>query len=139
MTEISLIIDRVFRAYMKKAGQRTFFEEKFETGELKHVVESNFDRWKIKIEKVKTGNAVLNIEFWNGAPYASKKTLVKSIKDADIQKLELKNGKYLIDGKEVSFEALAKNSGMTPEDFSDCFKVMSSTPMAVIQINNFKY
>ena len=57
-----------------------------------------------------------------------------------IQKLEVKDGKFIVDEKtEVSIEELADKDGLTVQEFKDWFQVFPTTPMAIIHFSKFRY
>jgi hypothetical protein len=44
-----------------------------------------------------------------------------------------------IEGKKVNWEDIAKNDGLSFEDFCEWFKVRTSSPMAIIHFTDFRY
>ena len=58
------MIAKNFLAYHKKAGQSTEFEAKIEDKEKVHTIRPNYEKWKEKIEEVKSGKAELVLKQW---------------------------------------------------------------------------
>jgi len=58
-----------------------------------------------------------------------------------LQKLEQPNNFVFapIEGKKVNWDLVAKNDGLSFEDFCDWFKVRSDKPMAIIHFTDFRY
>ena len=112
-----------------------------------HTIRANYPLWKKRIDEVNAGKAVLSIRYWSGKPYNSKQVEIAKLTEAGIQMLEFTslgfrsrpiiNG-YMEDGN--YFSKLAKNDGLSLQDFEDWFKGYDlSQPMAIIHFTNFRY
>lgn len=160
-----LIVSGAFPAYHTKAGQPTGFEEKIlsaleaEEGVLPegvkiHTIRSNYELWSDRIAEVRAGFAVLSIRKWSGKPYRSKQVEIARItKDnnpgvqrAFIKYSDLTGYEALIDGWELfganEREQLAKNDGLTGDDFSEWFfkrGKIDEFSGVVIHFTNFRY
>ena len=142
--QVVLMIAKNFLAYHKRAGQATDFEAKIKAKEKLHTIRPNYEAWKKKIEKVKNGESELIVEQWSGLPYRSSPELLFKYDDKDdidVSKLTYEEGKGLVVNDEVIVptEILAKNDGLTLQEFEDWFKVFPTEPMAILHFNSFRY
>ena len=141
--QVVLMIARNFLAYHKKAGQSTEFEAKIKDKEKVHTIRPNYEKWKEKIEEVKSGKAELVLKQWEGRPYHStpnKLSIYDDKDDVDVSKLtKTADGFFVNDTIKVEPEILAKNDGLSLQDFEDWFKVFPTEPMAIIHFNSFRY
>lgn len=137
------MISRVFPSYHKNKGELTRFEQKIRNKNKIHTIRANYEKWKRKIDQIKNGEAVLSIREWQGVPYHSKQNYLfyYNQEDAlDVSKLTKDENGYLInDIIRVSEEELAKNDGLTLDEFQEWFKVFPSEPMAIIHFSGFRY
>lgn len=140
-TQVVLLVSKTFLKYHPKAGQLTDFENKIRTGEKIHTIRGNFKEWEKRIKKVQDGTAVLSIKQWTSVPYNSIQVkLFEREENIGIQMLEYIDGKFIVDGKtEVEIETLAKNDGLSVQDFKDWFQVFPTSPMAVVHFTKFRY
>ena len=141
--QVVLMIAKNFLAYHKRAGQATDFEAKIKAKEKLHTIRPNFDKWKEKIEEVKSGKAELVLKQWEGRPYHStpnKLSIYDDKDDVDVSKLtKTADGFFVNDTIKVEPEDLAKNDGLSLQDFEDWFKVFPTEPMAILHFNSFRY
>ena len=141
--QVVLMIAKNFLAYHKKAGQSTEFEAKIKDKEKVHTIRPNYEKWKEKIEEVKSGKAELVLKQWEGRPYHStpNKLFIFDEKDnVEVSKLtKTADGFFVNDTKKVEPEILAKNDGLSLQDFEDWFKVFPTEPMAILHFNSFRY
>jgi len=115
-----------------------------------HTIRANYPLWERRMKKVQAGEAVIELYYWQGKPYDSKQ-IVFAILDKDsgcgVQKLEFLNGNFsdpvIMESQSNPYltrEALAKNDGLSLEDFKAWFKGYDlSKPMAIIQFTEFRY
>ena len=141
--QVVLMIAKNFLAYHKKAGQSTEFEAKIKDKEKVHTIRPNYEKWKEKIEEVKSGKAELVLKQWEGRPYHStpnKLFIFDAKDDVEVSKLtKTEDGFFVNDTKKVEPEDLAKNDGLSLQDFEDWFKVFPTEPMAILHFNSFRY
>lgn len=138
--QIVLMVAKNFLKYHPKAGQPTNFEQKIRDGEKLHTIRANFKEWEKKVNKIEEGGAVLSVKQWSGIPYRSPQVKLFNFEGAGIQQLEYIDGKFIVDGKtEVDIETLAKNDGLSVQDFNDWFEVFPTTPMCVLHFTEFRY
>ena len=113
-------------------------------GEKLHTIRANYDFWKKRIDEVNEGKAILSLRYWTGKPYCSKQEeFARLDKDSGIgvQKLEDPTNFVFapIDGKTINWDEVAKNDGLSFNDFCEWFKVRKNSPMAIIHFTNFRY
>lgn len=137
------MISRVFPSYHKNKGELTRFEQKIRNKNKIHTIRANYEKWKRKIDQIKNGEAVLSVRGWQGVPYHSKQNYLFYYNQEDaleVSKLTKDENGYLInDIIRVSEEELAKNDGLTLDEFQEWFKVFPSEPMAIIHFTGFRY
>lgn len=143
-TKVILKIAKNFLAYHPLKGQPTNFEMKIKAKDKLHTIRPNYEAWKKKIEKVKNGESELIVEQWSGLPYRSSPELLFKYDDKDdieVSKLTFEEGKGFVVNDEifVSVEVLAKNDGLTVQEFQDWFKIIPTEPMAIIHLTGFRY
>ena len=141
--QVVLMIAKNFLAYHKRAGQSTEFEAKIKAKDKLHTIRPNYEKWKEKIEEVKSGKAELVLKQWEGRPYHStpnKLSIYDDKDDVDVSKLtKTADGFFVNDTIKVEPEILAKNDGLSLQDFEDWFKVFPTEPMALIHLTGFRY
>ena len=137
------MVSRVFPSYHKSKGELTRFEQKIRDKNKIHTIRANYEKWKRKIDQIRNGEAVLSIREWQGVPYHSKQNYLFYYNQEDaleVSKLTKDENGYLInDIIRVSEEELAKNDGLTLDEFKEWFKVFPSEPMAIIHFTAFRY
>lgn len=137
------MVSRVFPSYHKSKGELTRFEQKIRDKNKIHTIRANYEKWKRKIDQIRNGEAVLSIREWQGVPYHSKQNYLFYYNQEDaleVSKLTKDENGYLInDTIRVSEEELAKNDGLTLDEFQEWFKVFPSEPMAIIHFTGFRY
>ena len=140
---VVLMVSRVFPSYHKNKGELTRFEQKIRDKNKIHTIRANYEKWKRKIDQIRNGEVVLSIREWQGVPYHSKQNYLFYYNQEDaleVSKLTKEENGYLInDTIRVSEEELAKNDGLTLDEFQEWFKVFPSEPMAIIHFTGFRY
>ena len=134
------------------AGKPTHFKEQLLAGRKIHTCRGRYDGWALNIDKVNTRNYVLSVREWDGKPYGKgvKQNVIKEYRKAGYQRFTMAYNqdtdelKCVIDGKKFTdLELLARNDGMTLEEFKDFFfgqgtnrKVFSGV---IIHFTDFRY
>lgn len=146
MKTFVLTVSKQFPKTHKKSGQSTGFVENirklFTPENTKiHTIRANYELWEKRIKQINEGKAVLSIRFWSEKPYHSKQIEIGVLNKIGIEKLtDPTNFVYApIEGKSVNWEEVAKNDGLSFDDFQEWFKVRQIKPMAVIHFTNFRY
>lgn len=161
-------ISIVFPATHKRKGEPTLFQYRIQDARTEtpgewwklHTIRGNYQRWAKKFEKIFRGEAVLELYYWSGKPYNSKCVTICQLGKDDgigIQKVDLSKIKYsdhsfrmaIIDceatehtsGKKgIHYTHIAKNDGLSVEDFKEWFKNYNiSEPLAIIWFCDKRY
>lgn len=146
MKTFVLTVSKQFPKTHAKAGRDTGFVQNisklfsFENTKI-HTIRANYDLWNKRAKDINEGKAILSIRYWSEKPYNSKQVEICRLEKIGVEKLEdARNFVFApIEGKEVNWGEVAKNDGLTFEDFCEWFKVRSDKPMAVIHFTNFRY
>lgn len=113
-----------------------------------HTIRANYVLWTQRFEKINRGEAVLELYYWDGKPYKSKTITVCQLGKDDgigIQRLDFLNGNFsdpvaFDDNIYLTREQLARNDGLSLEDFTAWFKGYDlSETMAIIHFTPFRY
>lgn len=146
-----IIISRQFPKTHPWAGQETYFPMEIICQNKIHTLRANYDLWKRRIDEVVSGKAVLSLRYWEGKPYRSKQITFATRTAADgvgIQMGVLTNLAFsvaneqggAIHWKHIPISAVAKNDGLSREDFKAWFKGYKLTePLAIIHFTKFRY
>lgn len=146
MKTFVLTVSKQFPKTHNKAGKSTGFVENisrlFTNGSDKiHTIRSNYDLWQKRAKEINEGKALLSIRYWSEMPYRSKQVEICRLERIGVEKLEQPdNFVYApIEGKSIDWEVVAKNDGLSFEDFCEWFKSRQKEPMAVIHFTDFRY
>ncbi len=156
-------VSRVFPATHPRKGENTHFAWKIITategtvdglymGKKLHTIRANYPLWAKRFEKINRGEAILELYYWTGKPYNSKTETIIQLRKEDgigIQRLEFYEDKDEIPAlryplvnnfAEPDIEVIAKNDGLSIEDFKSWFKGYDlSNPLAIIHFTKFRY
>lgn len=123
-----------------------------------HTIRSNYELWAKRIKEIQEGNAILSIRYWSDKPYNSKQVEICQLdknSGIGIQTVYFDTVR-LCERKETPLTAvvyepfkykfnphlsdLAKNDGLSVEDFQDWFKRPSLLGnFAIIHFTSFRY
>jgi len=165
-----LMISRTFPATHQRKGEFTYFVDKilkqysdfnnFLGWQKIHTIRGNYKIWANRIKAIQEGKAVLSLRYWSASPYNFKKDGSKQI---EFQRLDKDSGigiqglvfpdKSLFNAticgpefpkstwyKGINIKELAKNDGLSLEDFRTWFlKYDISEPMGIIHFTPFRY
>lgn len=159
-----LTVSRYFPATHKRKGEETFFVDKIrfmlggwnlsegKNGKKIHTIRANYELWAKRIKEVQEGKAILSIRYWSGKPYNSKQVEIWQLDQnsgCGVQKLEFYKDKDEVPSikyplisnlSEPDINSIAKNDGLSLEDFKEWFKSYDlSEPMAIIHFTSFRY
>lgn len=160
----NIMLSKVFPVTHKRAGEPTFFRDKLLAAVFSdtthwqklHTIRENYPLWLERIKQVQAGEAQLCIRQWTGKPYRSKTVEVTRLGWQDgvgIQRLNFgwHNGEQIpviegwyMYGENGSKTELAKNDGLSLEDWQEWFKghehdTVHDNPLAIIHFTNFRY
>jgi hypothetical protein len=110
-----------------------------------HTCRANYDYWKKKIDRLEAEGGVLSIRQWSGKPYRSPQEIIVDIPASEIGVQELtfrkdRAASVLVDGKNANFIQIARNDGLSANDFKSWFENCDLTqPLAIIHFTKFRY
>jgi hypothetical protein len=141
-----LTVSKQFPKTHNRAGQTTGFVENITrlfTPECKkiHTIRSNYELWYKRAKDINEGMAVLSIRYWSEMPYRSKQSEICRLERIGVEKLEQPDNFVFapIEGKMINWQDVAKNDGLSFDDFCEWFKSRQKEPMAVIHFTDFRY
>lgn len=150
-----LTVSEKFPKTHPKSGEPTNFPLSIKHYDKIHTIRGNYDLWSKRFEKINAGEAVLSVRVWEGKPYNSKQREIFRYdyrRKIGIEKLNMdtfdvgrddNNDVFLnfeVGKTMVSADLLAKNDGLSYEDFENWFKGYDFIkPMAVIHFTDFRY
>lgn len=108
-----LIVSRQFPAGHPKAGQPTGFVEKILAGEKIHTIRQNWQLWQRRVNRVRRGEAVISLRYWEGKPYKSKQIEFKKISYHDKPNIHTSSAYYI----RKDSPSYARNDGLSEDDF----------------------
>ena len=146
---MNVMLSKTFFPQHPKAGEPTGFREKVKNGTKRHTCRCNYDYWKDRIAHLQERNGVLSLRQWGGKPY-EKGSHMEKVLDApasmvEIQRLVMHRTKdtesevYVegedgvfakatqydyfaeVEGTPIDIATLAKNDGLSLEDFKAWF------------------
>lgn len=150
-----LTVSEKFPKTHPKSGEPTNFPLSIKHYDKIHTIRGNYDLWAKRFEKINAGEAILSVRVWEGKPYNSKQREIFRYdyrRKIGIEKLNMDtfnvgrdddNNVFLnfeVGKTMVSADLIAKNDGLSYEDFENWFKGYDfSKPMAVIHFTDFRY
>lgn len=144
MKTFVLTVSNQFPKTHNRAGQTTGFIEnirRLPECEKIHTIRSNYELWRKRAKEINEGRAVLSIRYWSGMPYRSKQVEINRLERIGVEKLEHPDNLDFapIEGEKVNWKNVAKNDGLSFEDFCEWFKLRQKEPMAIIHFTDFRY
>lgn len=126
--KIIITLSRLFPVTHSRRGQPTDFASKLASGEKIHTIRKNYHQWQHNAEKMEQGNYVLSIRQWSGKPYNSPQVeIAQRSNPIGVQPIELRYHadndtiSATIDGREFDWSTIAKNDGLSVQDFKEWF------------------
>lgn len=95
--------------------------------EIIHTICGNYPLWGKRFLQIDKGEACLSVRVWEGVPYKSKQKEVFNFTKTDgigLQKLENPDNFVFaeINQKNINWQLIAKNNGLTFDEFQEWFK-----------------
>lgn len=119
---------KVFPVTHSRAGEKTGFEQKLKNGIKKHTIRYNAkDVWDKRYNDISKSKKYLSVREWTGRPYNSEQREFARYDKIGLQKITMTYSstdevpQCWVDGKHVSAYDLAKNDGLSVEDFTEWF------------------
>lgn len=142
-----LMLSTEYQRGHSRAGESTMFVDKLVNGEKLHTIRGNYAGWAKKAEQINAGEMELSIRIWSGKPYRSPMYEVAKLTEVKVQSLYATYGVddavpvCWVNGKKVEAEVLAKNDGLTLEDWVQWMFNGTNTieNAAIIQLTGFEY
>lgn len=129
--KINIVVSKAFPKVHKRGGEPTNFATKLMNGEKLHTIRQNYDLWAVNAEKMQTGRFVLSVRQWTGTPRRSKQRIIcNSEEPIGVERIgmryyaEADRIAVIVEDRtltEVEIVELAKNDGLTVDDFIDWF------------------
>ncbi len=126
--KICITLSRVFPKTHNRAGEPTGFSDKLASGKKIHTIRRNYDLWRLNAEKMQRGGYALSIRQWIDKPYRSKQREIHVQNEPiRVQKVYMHYDStkdsvdVSVEHTLVDAEYIAKNDGLTLEDFKDWF------------------
>lgn len=147
--KVILTLCKVFPVTHSRAGEPTGFEGKLKSGEKKHTIRYNAkDVWHERYRGISSGRKFLSVREWTGRPYNSEQREFAQYDKIGLQKVTMTYGaddpvpQIWIDDKLIPVEEVAKNDGLSVEDFVEWFFGKSKSNVfegVVIHFTDFRY
>ena len=147
--KVIITLCKVFPAAHSRSGKPTGFEEKLKNGSKIHTIRENKNGiWNKWCADINGGRKYLSVREWSGKPYNSQQRELMRFEDIGLQEVTMTYGcddavpQIWIDGKNVPIEEVAKNDGLTVNEFIEwCFSNNSENVLegVVIQFTKFRY
>lgn len=143
-----LILSEYFPAKHKRAGEPTHFVEKIKNGNKIHTIRDNSQWWLKKIISIQSEQMYLSLRKWIGKPYYTGQIEFEKKYNVGWQPIVMiytANDDFprvWIDGNEVSVHDIAKNDGLSTEDFVEWFFGKSKSNVyagCIIHFTDFRY
>lgn len=169
---MNVMLSKTFFPQHPKAGEPTGFKEKVLNGTKRHTCRCNYDYWKSRMATLQERQGILSLRQWSGKPYQKGTTQERILDIAasliDVQKLvmtrrESDEPEYVevepnrfekrtaydyeawVDGEPYDVEFIAKNDGLSLEDFKAWFNPVfdeageNALTFAIIHFTTFRY
>lgn len=175
------MLSKTFFPQHPKSGEPTNFAKKVRRGQKRHTCRCNYDYWQDRIARLQQRGGVLSLRQWSGKPYEkgshTEKVIDVPSAMVEVQRLVMSREKITdsmiytegsdsvfaaheswqytaeVGGTPVDVAVLAKNDGLTLEDFKAWFNPVfdeyeakhgtsihaSALTFAVIQFTTFRY
>ena len=109
-----------------------------------HTIRLNYELWKKRFEEIEAGTAYLSVRFWEGKPFKSKQKEFIQLHNTDgigVQKISFPLGVFIDDyDSDVSIKEIAKNDGLSWEDFKEWFgEIPYGSEFVIIHFTDFRY
>lgn len=147
--KVVLTLCRVFPVSHTLAGEPTGFEGKLKEGDKIHTIRYNNNGvWDGRYKDIASGNKYLSVREWTGRPYNSEQREFAKYDKIGLQHITMTYGvddsvpQVWIDNKKVPVEIVAKNDGLTVEQFVEWFFGKSKSNVfegVVVHFTNFRY
>lgn len=126
--KVVVTLCRVFQVTHSLAGKPTEFEGKLKEHKKIHTIRYNKNGvWDKRYKDIASGKKYLSVREWTGRPYNSEQREFARYEKIGLQHITMTYGsddtipKVWVDNKKVSINEVAKNDGLSVEDFVEWF------------------
>ena len=145
--KVIVTLCKKFPATHQKAGVPTEFESKLKSGTKIHTIRHNAKGvWDERYKGIASGRKYLSVREWTGRPYNSEQREFARFEEIGLQHITMTYGssdavpQIWIDDKKVPIEVVAKNDGLSVEDFISWFFAKDNVfEGVVIHFTGFRY
>lgn len=147
--KVIITLCKVFPAAHSRSGMPTGFEEKLKNGSKIHTIRKNRNGiWNKWCDDINSGRKYLSVREWSGKPYNSQQRELMRLEGIGLQEITMTYGsddavpQVWIDNKKVHIEEVAKNDGLSVNEFVEWFFGNNSENVfegVVIQFTKFRY
>lgn len=145
--KVILTLCKVFPVTHSQTGKPTEFGKHLQEGVKIHTVRgNNKNLWDQRVDQIKAGKKYLSVREWSGRPYNSEQREIAQHQNVGLQHITITNStddsepQCWVDDKKVSIREIAKNDGLSVEDFVEWFlKETNVFEGVIIHFTNFRY
>lgn len=147
--KVILTLCKSFPVTHSKAGEATDFEKKLKDKSKIHTIRYNAKNvWNERYKDIVSGKKYLSIREWTGRPYNSEQRELSRFDKIGLQHVTMTYGsddtypQIWIDDKLVPIQEVAKNDGLSVEDFVEWFfgnNKGNTFEGVVIHFTDFRY
>ena len=147
--KVILTLCKIFPVTHSKAGKPTGFEDKLKKKEKIHTIRYNAKGvWDGRHKDISSGKKYLSVREWTGRPYNSEQREFSRFEKIGLQHVTMTYNaddaypQIWIDGKLIPIQDVAKNDGLTVNDFVEWFFGNSKENVfegVVIHFTDFRY
>jgi len=147
--KVIITLCKVFPVAHSRAGQPTGFEGKLKAGEKIHTIRYNAKGvWDERYKGISSGKKYLSVREWTGRPYNSEQREFAQYEKIGLQHITMTNcatdpyPQCWVDGKEIPIQEIARNDGLSIEDFVEWFfgnNKENTFEGVVIHLTDFRY
>ncbi len=147
--KVILTLCKVFPVTHSRSGQPTGFEDKLKAGSKIHTIRYNAKGvWEKRFKDIASGRKFLSVREWLGRPYNSEQREFAQYEKIGLQHITMTYSsedalpQAWVDDKKIPVEELAKNDGLSVEDFVEWFfgnNKENTFEGVVIHFTDFKY
>ena len=126
--KVILTLCKTFPVTHSKFGKPTGFEDKLKNGEKIHTIRYNAKGvWDGRFKDISAGRKYLSVREWTGRPYNSDQREFAKYDSIGLQHVTMTNSsedpypQIWIDNKLVSIQEVAKNDGLSVDEFVEWF------------------
>lgn len=145
--KVILTLCKVFPVTHSQAGKPTEFGKHLQDGVKIHTVRgNNKDLWDQRADQIKAGKKYLSVREWSGRPYNSEQVELAQFQEIGLQHITITNSvsdpepQCWVDDKLVPIYEIAKNDGLSVDDFKEWFLTDTNVfEGVIIHFSKFRY